>query len=384
MEPTDRNLEQLGPRRPEVRTKDIGPMVPSGTPIRRDVDFGIVVGVEHYSPLRPLDGAINDALGFHDWLCDPEGGSVAPGRVELLLSDFDGAPQQAQIDQQISTILHAAHGLGDGHAARRLYFYFSGHGAGADENDVALLLARWSAGLERLALSTHRYSGALCGVGVFEEVAMFVDCCRTWPFPAIGLPPVLTGQWEPRSPTQIFEAYATESRQPAYEIPEAQRWGGIFTRCLLSILHQAPVGGLPADELKKRLYKEVQRMSEHCGVAQRPEVRDGFLPESMFGRGRVKQPSLGERLPILARLPALERRLQPGKLAALELNFAKRRGRVVLRESGGWDGRFRVVARHRANDTTWRLQLPVGLYVIEDGGEGPVCIWHNGRRAHVV
>lgn len=39
---------------------------------RSDLDFAVVVGVEHYPHFRPLSGAINDARNFRDWLCDKE------------------------------------------------------------------------------------------------------------------------------------------------------------------------------------------------------------------------------------------------------------------------------------------------------------------------
>jgi hypothetical protein len=35
----------------------------------RDVDFGLVIGVDHDPRFRSLRGAVTDATRFHDWLC---------------------------------------------------------------------------------------------------------------------------------------------------------------------------------------------------------------------------------------------------------------------------------------------------------------------------
>lgn len=352
--------------------------LPNGQ-IRSNIDFGIVVGVEDYCPLQRLDGAISDAEAFHHWLCDPEGGSVDPECVELMRSDIAGAPQQTDIDRKIEGLLKRANVSG----ARRLYFYFSGHGAGGDENDVALLLARWSAGVERLALSTHRYSGKLSGIGVFEEVAVFIDCCRTGEFPAIGAAPVIDGEWQARSATRMFVAYATEARQPAYELPGADRWHGIFTRYLLSILRDRSHGGVAAGMLQSQLHLEVPRLAQHCGVIQQPDVSTNFLPASSFGREQAEGSRRRERI---SSLPFLGRRLYRDHWPELVLTFPTRQGVVVIRDARQRPvPGLRIVGTHRADRGTWRRRLPVGLYLAENrDGTDRVYIWHDGRRPHAV
>lgn len=326
-----------------------------------EVDFGVVVGIEHYAHAGSLRGAAGDAASFRAWLIDPQGGGLDPGNVQLIVSD-DQQPvlEQPEIDEKLLLVLNAAYALG---GARRLYFYFAGHGATCPPrsgDDVALLLTRWTRGLARLALSTARYSSTLRGTGAFEEMAVFIDCCRNPTVSAVGLPPTITLEWQALfASTRKFIAFASEAGQPAFETsrpPPDRRQGiaadrvqGIFTRRLLSILRQEP-DGISARALKDRLEREVRIEAEELGLRQYASAENGFDEWSCFGRG--------------------------GTLPQLELRFARRRGPVVLR-----GGDRQIVARHVADDAPWILALPVGLYRIEGGGEPDDYVDHDGRGA---
>src|SRR6185503_7677643 len=121
--------------------------------------------VDHYPQFRPLNGAIRDAEAFDEWVRSADGGDVAPAHAELLLSTDVPAPRplQDEVDERLLKLMTAADAIGGG---RRLYFYFSGHGA-ADSahppDSVALLLVKWCTNLARLALSSREYSGNLSG-----------------------------------------------------------------------------------------------------------------------------------------------------------------------------------------------------------------------------
>jgi hypothetical protein len=313
---------------------------------QRHLDLGVVIGIEHYPRFRSLRGAAADARSFHDWLCDERGGGVSYQNALLILSDPEAmTPIQAQIDEALVRLLDTAHACG---GARRLYFYFSGHGAAnADrpDDDVALLLTRWSPSLARLALSTERYYDALRGMGLFEEVVVFLDCARSLSMRAIGLPPAITYKWAPRHPTQVFVAHAAQAGQSAYETPDHDAWHGVFTRCLLSILRSSP--RVRANELKDLLEREV----ESRGVHQRAAVVNGLRPESSFGRGT--------------------------EFPMLRLRLARRRGLVVLR-----GGDLAVVGEHEVVEPgqVWELPLPVGLYRVEGGGQAAVMLDHDGSE----
>src|SRR6185436_20868546 len=53
---------------------------------RLERDFGLVVGVDHYPRFHSLEGAAADAIAFHAWMCDPDGGGVAIEHACLITS----------------------------------------------------------------------------------------------------------------------------------------------------------------------------------------------------------------------------------------------------------------------------------------------------------
>jgi hypothetical protein len=323
-----------------VTSKDVSSAsdLPSGS--TRGVDFALVVGIDHYPRFRPLSGAIDDARRFHTWLCDPDGGRVAPAHARLIVSRLEPlAPVQDEIDEQLVELLIAARAIGGG---RRLYFHFSGHGAmcpSESGEDVALLLAKWSRIMVRLALSTDEYRGALSALGLFDEIAIFLDCCRSVSDHVIGLPPTFwVAPPEARCATRTFLAYATQPAATAFEERHAERWEGVFTRRLLAVLRRSP-GGIEAAALKAAL--ELER------GAQWAHIHNGLAPGSMFGRA--------------------------GVLPRLEVRFVTATGRVWL-----LDGRHEVVAERDAGSEPWTLALQAGLYKLEHG-TGPSLLIDHGR-----
>jgi hypothetical protein len=311
------------------------------SPRCRATDFGLVVGVDHYPHFRPLQGAVADAKNFHAWMCDGDGGAVEPPHGRLIVSTPEPpTPIHSQIDAAFGELIAAADILGGG---RRLYFYFSGHGAtcvGGPTDDVALLLATWSRSFARLALSSRAYKGELATLGLFEEVVILLDCCRGTAERVVGLPPTMTPSLASTPfPTREFVAYATEAGRSAFEVPNGQLWQGVFTRHLMSILRRS-AHGIEACELKDTLEREIAAAGQHAHVVN--ELREG----STFGlRGALPQ---------------------------LEISFAQATGWVLL-----LDGELDVIAEHEVGSGPWQLSLPAGLYKLEGDGRAPVVFQHG-------
>lgn len=333
-------------------TRDIvGATPPDAGP--RHVDFGLVIGIDHYSGAPSLNGAVADAAGFHAWLCDEDGGGLTREHAKIVESRRTPiAPLQDEVDQTLRQIETEARAIGGG---RRLYFYFSGHGAGSPESeDVALLLAKWSRSLSRFAMSSDEYRGELRRIGLFEEIMFSLDCCRTTAERAIGSPPTVAFQTHRKPPdTRTFIAYATEDGGQAFEQRgRGELWQGVFTRCLLASLRSSP-HGITAADLKIEL--------EHAITlhGQRPHVVNGLRPESKFGR----------------------RGVSPN----LVITFDQASGQVRL-----LDGWFRLVDQcDRSTETdaarpqgagTWELSVKPGLYKLEDGA-GHEKVFDHGREA---
>lgn len=304
-------------------------------------DFGLVVGVDHYPRFRSLQGAAADAAAFHAWMCDPDGGGVAPEHARLVTSTPEPpTPLQDHIDEQVVELVQTADALGGG---RRLYMYFSGHGAtctAGAADDVALLLAKWSPTLARLALSSQRYCSALGSLGLFEEIAMFLDCCRTAVVGAVGMPPAFTCKPANRgAAARTFVAYASEVGRPAFEQSREGEWHGTFTRRLLWILRRSP-HGIEAAALKQTLERELRE-----DARQRAHVVNGLRAGSSFGRRGTP--------PMLEVKPDDE-------WDTLEL----------------FDGVGQMIASHHPADGTWTVPLAPGLYKL-------ICSV-NGKRPHIV
>ena len=314
----------------------------------RHADFGLVVGVDHYPRFRSLRGAVTDATSFHAWLCDADGGGVAPERARLVVSTPDpAAPLQDEIDEQLLAIVTEADALGGG---RRLYFHFSGHGAASPAEsgeDVALLLAKWSRSLARLALSSGGYRNTLGGMGLFEEIVISLDCCRTTNARAVGLPPTITHEPQTRPcATRTFIAHATEAGRSAFEVPDQDLWQGVFTRCLLGILQRSP-NGISAADLKRALEYEIS------SSGQQAHVVNGLREDSMFGRHGV-----------------------PPKVV---ISFDRAREHVRLR-----NGSRVVIAERDVGSEPWELALEAGLYKLEDTTGGALAFDHGGEAVSRV
>jgi hypothetical protein len=250
-------------------------------------------------------------------------------------------PVQDEVDEQLVAIMSEADAMG---GARRLYFHFSGHGASSPEqsgDDVALLLAKWSKNLARLALSTDGYRSALSGLGVFDELVISLDCCRTTATRVVGLSPLLTLERRSQAAaTRTFVAYATEAGRSAFEDEERELWQGVFTRALLGILRRA-TSGISAAELKRELEYVMS------AKGQRAHVVNGLREESRFGsRGAAPKAKPNPKVVIV---------------------FERAKGRVRLR-----NGSRVVIAERDAGPEPWELELAAGLYKLEHDGGGKV------------
>jgi hypothetical protein len=255
-------------------------------------DYALVIGVNHYPQLRPLRGAIADAQAFAGWLLDTNGGNVPTANVRVLLSTPSPlSPIGHEINDALEEIVESAQRTG----GRRLYFYFSGHGAVGDRaNDVALCMANWSTLRRRAALSADAWLDVIVRSGMFSEVAFFLDCCRVWATRVVGLPPRIDFEKPKRAmATRVFMAYATEFQRAAFEIDNYSEGSsteirGIFTQALIAGLRGHAAFSekvVTAASLKKYIEQETEKRGREAGFYQRAEVLNGFNEGSRFSSG---------------------------------------------------------------------------------------------------
>lgn len=212
-----------------------------GLPVNEE-DYAIIVGVSHYVSLAPLNGPITDACRLRNWLIKADGGNMHPQHVFFIPSTpGSNAPDQLAVDKALSDILQMA----EAKPARRLYFYFSGHGFGANWEVNGMCLPIWSPSFYNAALSSKAYLDLLVEKDLFKEVYFFLDCCRDKKINTKPLHSMLGGPRPGGANTMAVVLYAAEYENPAWEGMMNNNGNlqvhGYFSRALLEALNGGAV-----------------------------------------------------------------------------------------------------------------------------------------------
>ncbi len=198
-----------------------------------DENHAIVVGLNHYPGITPLEGPENDAIWFHDWLL--KNGLVDKDRATLILSSafappaaqsLDAMPDTGAIDRAFERLLRI--GVQDDRVGKRLYLFFSGHGFGPDLDEAALLMANCEAsiGITGHYINAVQYANFFAKAAYFDEIVLFMDCCRDdlWQAPPRQAP------WQ---------------RSPNPDGADVKRFYGLATKWARKAREAAPPGGGP-------------------------------------------------------------------------------------------------------------------------------------------
>lgn len=247
--------------------------------------YAIIIGINHYTPplqqgLRPLQGAINDAQRIYEWITGP--GGVPPANCILIQSSpAPLTPIKNIVDRAIANIIKSVVNE-DNSDADRLYFYFAGHGMGVkiDRENNGMCMADWDEWMRDAAtLSSSEYKKKFINEGLFKEVVMWMDCCRTTqlylnPLGGPGIVPI-----GPNNNPRVMVAFSTEFRNEAFEAefsaPAGAETRGIFTKVLLDGLMGKIVksgsGMVDGNDLINHLDYYVPIEAQLAGFNQEPE-----------------------------------------------------------------------------------------------------------------
>lgn len=214
-------------------------------------DHAIVIGIRTYPNLQSLRGPCHDATMFREWLLDPAGGDVPEDQVKFLITDEFPDPDVTDHPNvtDMNKPFRELHDPGvlaarsNESLGRRLYIYLAGHGFSEIGNmrDVALSSADATL-LSATNLAATKWAEWFRINGVFDEIVLIMDCCRTTSSTSsISAPPVARVEGSTRrGSVRRFYAFAVTDGQPAREQPDENgEWGGIFTRALLDALANA-------------------------------------------------------------------------------------------------------------------------------------------------
>ncbi|GAA3989884.1 caspase family protein [Mucilaginibacter dorajii] len=205
-------------------------------------DFAIIIGVDEYLNLPALQGPINDADEFHNWLLDTRGGDVPAGNCYLIPNTRDPArPLQDDIDDALVLIVARQDVV-----FRRFYFFFAGHGMGVTWDMNGLCLPKWSPIQRNYALSSKGYLNYLVESSLFPEVYFFMDCCRSREINVVPSNTRLNAIRPRGGEVASVVVYATPFENTAGEAPvggaDNSLVRGFFSRSLVEAL-----GGAAAD-----------------------------------------------------------------------------------------------------------------------------------------
>ncbi len=242
-------------------------------------DYAIVAGINYYPYFSPLQGAVGDAMRFANWLRAsafvPEDQVYTVTTPQTQPPDpEDAQPQLDEIKSKFEHLARIAFNSDCYRAGRRLYIFLSGHGilptrSGApDYEESALLMAN----TDRATLGNHlggrAYAEWFRAPGVFDEVVLFMDCCRDWE-DNIGLTPPSMPPIEPkRDAARRFYALATQLDSKSYERPfgAPPEVRGVFSSVLMESLESPGVcdanGLLTGTVLAGRLVSDMLQQSK--------------------------------------------------------------------------------------------------------------------------
>jgi hypothetical protein len=225
-------------------------------------DWGIVIGIQRYPAFdtddERLRGPDNDAKAFRDWLVDKTGGDVPEGQVILITtSSFNppfsspsvAKPTEELIRMAIEDLQKIADQSSTGRIGRRLYLYMAGHGFASRENQTALLMANAT---KRNVGPPYHWLGEytanwFCRAGYFDEIILFMDCCRdNYQVPQINKPWLSVTASDFSERVKRFYAFATRWGLKSRELEFNGVTHGIFTYELLEGLRgkaSVPISG---------------------------------------------------------------------------------------------------------------------------------------------
>jgi hypothetical protein len=127
-------------------------------------------------------------------------------------------------------------------AGRRLYLYFAGHGFSPQENQTALLMANATRQRVGHHVAGPAYADWFFRAGYFQEILLFMDCCRE----TLPLAPLMPPHFLPVTANQavnqvrLFYGYGTRWSRLSRERPMPDGLvRGVFTTALMAGLRGA-------------------------------------------------------------------------------------------------------------------------------------------------
>ncbi|MCI5193118.1 MAG: hypothetical protein D3915_08300 [Candidatus Electrothrix sp. AU1_5] len=305
----------------------------------------IVVGINSYpvSGLAALQGPVNDAKDFLGWLRDPHGGNVPEAQIQSILSSDFAQDAALPFPNQIEILFEPFITKGvQGRYGERLYIFVAGHGFG-DPGDMGTT-ALYAANARKMFpwhVAITDYVDWLRRHAVFDEIVLFMDCCRTVnAYHEVKEPQYPTSKGRTGADqVRYFFAFAVGRGRIARERRfEDGRNSGIFTRTLLHALEttRPQHGKVTGQLLKNHIHNSLESFAGNVQIDP-PVIRLDSQQDITFVHRKSAQ-----TVPVQVRLASYS-------------------GTEIFLLS---DGNFQKIREERVAAQTFTLELEPGLYKI--------------------
>jgi hypothetical protein len=237
------------------------------------MNYAVVIGIDHYET-KPLAAAVSDAKDFAAWLINKKLVPDKPENIKVLLSETNNQiANNLDIDKAVDEIIKDA----KTHRAEsnRLYFYFAGHGIGVTYDVTALCLRFWPNWFNH-CISSLDYKTWFINKGVFDEIFIFLDCCREFdqlinaasPSPDWKLP---IGNKSPK----ILICNSTMYGKLSYEVSLDKKRGAFTSFLIQSLNGDADInntGKITTGDLKNHINRNFETYSSQLGKFQKGDA----------------------------------------------------------------------------------------------------------------
>jgi hypothetical protein len=237
---------------------------------------------------------------------------------------------------------------------RRLYIFLAGHGFSPSGDEAALLMANATRG-RTYHVPGRPYANWFLRAGFFDEVILFMDCCRErYPQAPLRVLPYID-MTDPSTVdrSKVLFGFATKWSRLSREKPMPDgRVRGVFSSALLTALNGAAVdlnGDITAHSLADYLYNH---------------MKDLLSPEELKDEDVPKSPELFYDNDPNAKFLIL--RPSPEQVAAARFPVTVHlRPEDAGRDVEILDSRFSKVEAAHAPGAEWPVRLPRGMYLCQ-------------------
>lgn len=350
-------------------------------------DHAVVIGIRDYGSLKPqLLGPEADARAFAAWLRSADGGDLPAGNVKEVFSStfassnaklataFGYQPDFTSMRRPFFELMAATadNSMRIPRVGRRLYIYLSGHGITprvdpmTGTNQSGLLSADCIENVNYDSVAGHAYAEWFRLSHAFDEILLFMDCCRT-DRPEVPPAPILTPIVAGGRPddVRVFYAWATQWDSRSWEQPlgAPPTTRAVFTFALIEALTSGPT-----DEQGRLTTKGIVG---HLAVRV-PALRQGAEAQT----AKFFPPDPDGRLVVVSRVSSATSNVTITFGSALI-------GKAVDLQNGAF--RSVLPAPYLASADPWKLTLDPGIYMlVVDGAETPLVVKPNqAKEQHV-